>query len=650
MPASTTTDSPPVFRGPLARALEALRGDDPLVLAPPGAALPTIRRDALDAATVAAFREEAEAELATPWPQPRAHDAARFHGDGDRVAWETPAFARQHRLTRAALLALATGEDRWLDETLDGAIMLCEQSSWCWPAHDDTRARHGAVLATVTDPYVDLGAGEVVGQLAWLDHVLGEVLEARFPGFRSRVRHEARTRIFAPFLARRDWHWIGLDGHVHNWNPWIHGNVLVGALQLLDAPDEADERLRIVDLVVEGLDRYVAVLPADGAIDEGYAYWWNGACRLLEALDVLAHATGHDPVPRIEAVRQVIAFPHRMHLGGEWFANAADGQARQSGPQPWHALHRAARRVGDRDAEAFAALHRDPAHPAVAASDGLGRVLRGAADPAWLGAADGADPLPERIWLPSTQMLVVRESGGDAAGLAVVAKGGHNGENHNHNDVGEVIVASDGVPVLVDAGRPTYEARTFGDERYELWPMRSGWHSVPFVHGREQPAGVERAAELVAVDDDGIELELAGAYDVTGLASWRRAIRLDRAEGGPGAGGPGAGGPGAGGAVVIADRWQLAEGGGPTEVRFVVAGEVVLSPGSARIRPLDGATPVVLVWDAAAPARVVDRALDDPMLAEVWGARLSRIDIDVSALAELTVVVRQDADAAGAGR
>ena len=35
-----------------------------------------------------------------------------------------------------------------------------------------------------------------------------------------------------------------------------------------------------------------AVLPEDGAIDEGYAYWWNGACRALEALDVLRHATG----------------------------------------------------------------------------------------------------------------------------------------------------------------------------------------------------------------------------------------------------------------------------------------------------------------------------------------------------------------------
>src|SRR5690606_3825060 len=110
--------------------------------------------------------------------------------------------------------------------------------SWCWPAHDDTAVRHASVLATVTDPFIDLGAGETVAQLAWLDHLLGGALDARYPGLRARIRHEARTRVFEPFLRRRDWHWLGLDSHVHNWNPWIHGNLLVAALRLLDDPAE----------------------------------------------------------------------------------------------------------------------------------------------------------------------------------------------------------------------------------------------------------------------------------------------------------------------------------------------------------------------------------------------------------------------------
>ena len=308
----------------------------------PSGGLPDVALENADPATIAAFRARAEAELETPWPQPRAHDAARFHLDGDRIWWEHPAFARQHRLTRVAVLAAATGEDRWIDETLDGAIMLSEQSSWCWPAHDDTRARHGSVLATVTDPYVDLGAGEAVGQLAWLDHIAGDVVEARYPAFRARLAHEARVRVLDPFVARRDWRWIDFGGRVNNWNPWIHGNVIAAALQFLDG----DERARVVSLAIEGMDLNVASLPEDGAIDEGYAYWWNGACRLVEALDLIAHATGLDATGQIAAVRETIAFPHRMHLGEKWFVNAADGQASPAGsaalarPAPRRAPHR----------------------------------------------------------------------------------------------------------------------------------------------------------------------------------------------------------------------------------------------------------------------------------------------------------------------
>ena len=113
------------------------------------------------------------------------------------------------------------------------------------------------MLATVTDPYVDLGAGEAVGQLAWLDHIAGDVVEARYPGFRARLAHEARVRVLDPFVARRDWRWIDFGGRVNNWNPWIHGNVIAAALQFLDG----DERARVVSLAIEGMDLYVASLP-----------------------------------------------------------------------------------------------------------------------------------------------------------------------------------------------------------------------------------------------------------------------------------------------------------------------------------------------------------------------------------------------------
>lgn len=649
----------PTFAGPLAATwagpLGAVGSVASLLVAPEASlpVPPATDRCAwteLDAPTLEALTARALADVGTPWPVPLARQYARYFRDGHRDTYEQAVFARQHRLSRAAVLAAVTLDPQWMDEVLDGVTLLCEQSTWCWPAHDDTPRLHGHVVPPVTDqpcaacgashrPFLDLGAGEVAGQLAWLDHLLGRQLDAGTPGLRERIRHEVDRRVLTPFELRRDWHWLGLDGDVHNWNPWIHGNVLVAALRLVD---DSARRAHLVDLVVEGIDRYVASLPADGAIDEGYSYWWNGACRALEALDILGHATeGRLDASRVTALRETVAFPHRMHLGGDWYLNLADGSARPSAHQPWHALHRAARRVGDDWARAHAAAHRrfGVGHE----EQGLGRLLRALTDDDWVRARPGASPLPRDVWFGSTQVLLARTREGSSDGLTLAVKGGHNGEHHNHNDVGSVMVALRGVPVLVDAGRPTYSAQTFGPDRYAIWTMQSSWHNVPEIRGTAQHVGHEfRARDVTAtVDDDGAQLaaDLAAAYPRDDILVWQRTARLDRAQGrvARDSARPA-------GRVTVTDRWELApvptmESG--STVRWLVAGDVTVAPGRAQIGALEGAGTVVLTWEPAVPCAITVRDLDDPMLSDVWTDHLTRLDLDVCALGPAgTLVVR----------
>ena len=629
------------FRGPLADAFSV--SDLAGVLVPSDRALPVpsaADRAAWAAiaaghATVDRILATSRAEHGTPWPQPLASDGARFHRDGDRSTWEDAAFARQRRLSRAVVVAAVTLDEAGIDDVADGVTLLCEQSSWCWPAHDDALDRHGSIVPVADDPYIDLGAGEVVGQLAWTDHVLGDALDERYPGLRARIRHEARHRVFDPFLNRRDWWWTGHERTPINWNAWIHANILVAALRLLDGPGDADLRARVVATAVEDLDRFVAVLPADGAIDEGYGYWWEGALRALEALELLAYATDDKAdayAADIAALRATVAYPHSMQLGDGWFVNVADGRAKPPAGLPWSALHRAARRFGDTDAEAFAASHRIPGTPVATEEQGLGRLLLAIADAESVGAAPAEPPLPRDVWLPSVELAVVRERAGSAGGLTLAAKGGHNGESHNHNDVGSFIVAIDGVPVIVDAGRPTYTAQTFGPHRYDIWTMQSAWHSVPEVRGIPQSPGAGFAARNVRRGDDGLSLDLAGAYDVAGLNAWRRCIRLER-------------GPVA--RVVVDDAWELDPwaGDGPepeTSVRMLLAGDVRLGTASAHVAPLEGARPVVVRWPAGVTARTTTRDLDDPLLTSVWGARLTRLDLIVTDRRGLSATVELD--------
>ena len=151
------------------------------------------------------------------------------------------------------------------------------------------------------------------------------------------------------------------------------------------------------------------------------------------------------------------------------------------------------------------------------------------------GATPAASPLPRDVWLPSTQVLLARPAAGTAAGLTLAVKGGHNGEHHNHNDVGSVVVAVDGVPVIVDAGRPTYTAQTFGPDRYDIWTMQSSWHNVPEIRGhragrRRRVRGPRRVGATSGTSDCALALDLAGAYPRADIRHWRREARLDRVD------------------------------------------------------------------------------------------------------------------------
>ena len=600
--------------------------------------IPPAGRAAWETLTVhglGALATQAAAERGTPWPQPLVSHYARYFRDGNRTAYEGLVAARQQRLTRAVVMALlpeagpegdpeqdGSRLNEWLDEVIDGVFLLCEQSSWSWAAHDDVFARSGGVVPDLSRPFLDLGAGEVAAQLAWIDHVLGERLDVRAPGLRRRIRDETSARAIQPFLDRLDWHWLGLNGDVHNWNPWIHSNLITVALFLVE---DAHVQARTVARCIEGLDRFLASIPDDGAIDEGFAYWWNGAGRALEGLALLEQATGGVLDGGLPVVRELVAFPHRMHVGGTWFLNVADGPARAAKSLPWEMLYGWARRLGDESAASHAAAMMTGT---VEAGAGLGRVLHflaGGPD----GPAEKAIPHPPLVplaYLPSVQIMAARETGGTEKGLYLAAKGGHNAEHHNHRDVGSVVIAVDGVPLLVDAGQPTYTAKTFSPDRYQIRAMQSAWHSVPAPFGLEQGTGKEFAAivlESPATENPRLTLAIGAAYGLN-PEDWIRSSSLNRGAG----------------TITISDRWELPASSrdaqakditSDVDITYLTAGTLQLQQGSATIRSagIPGAGEgrgALLRWDPGSADVLVDEwHLDDSLLSDIWGAKLNRL-------------------------
>jgi hypothetical protein len=230
--------------------------------------------------------------------------------------------------------------------------------------------------------------------------------------------------------------------------------------------------------------------------------------------------------------------------------------------------------------------------------------------------------------------LIARERAGSPDGLTLAVKGGHNGENHNHNDVGTVVIALRGIPVVVDAGRPTYTAQTFSVERYQIWTMRSDWHNVPLIRACAQREGRPFAArDVVAEITDGrtaLRLDLAAAYPRGDVRHWWRTAALDRSAA----------------RVTLNDAWELDDNGdpAPSTLHLLLAGDVRLVTDGAVIDALRGAGALGLVWDTSrAPATLQVRPLDDPWLTDVWGDHLTRLSIDLGTApaGSLTVTVQE---------
>lgn len=550
----------------------------------------------------------AEAERhAGPWPVLTANDYLRYRDAGDRQAFERPYFARRERLASVVLAAALTGEERWLADVLDGVWSLCEETSWCLPAHDRFALESGSGLPDPAQPYLDLFAAETASLLAFTHLLLGDRLD-------QRIRAEVTHRVLDPFRDRDDWWWFGRTGRVNNWNPWICSNVLAANLLLETDPVTRTATAR---RVADALGNFLAGYPADGGCDEGALYWWRAGGSLFDCLEAFHQASGGvldafgSPL-----VRNIARYPLVVHLADRWQVNFGDGSALIPADTPADLLHRFGRRVGDAEVMAYAvalgaATRSAPGDRAVTS---LARRLAGLFDTEWRAAAPVGFPYPAQSWLPDLQVFTARERAGNATGLFLAAKGGHNEESHNHNDVGSFVVALDGRPMLVDIGVGTYTARTFSADRYSIWTMSSSYHNLPDVNGIGQQAGVQHRASAVhaslADDHAELSLDLAAAYpEPAGVRRWQRTLRLDRvAE-----------------QVTIMDEWELRD---PAHVVLnLITPAAVRRCGAGRLDlTADGRT-LAVEYHHGFTVTVDEIALTDAKLTAVWGKALCRIRV-----------------------
>ncbi len=281
------------------------------------AALPATVREALAA--------RGEGALESEWSQLLATRYLDYARDGNRSRFQGLAFSRRGKLAGLVIAEGIENQGRYLDEIANGIWLICEESSWCVPAHIGGQ-RAGTDLPDPTEPIVDLFAAETSALLAWTDYLLGHKLAAVSPLVRPRLRREIQQRILTPCLERDDYWWMGfVPRRVNNWNPWINSNWLTSALLVEGDPER---RLAAVAKSMRSIDRFVGPYPRDGGCDEGPGYWGRAGASLLDCLELLPSASeGQIDLYDEPLVQEIGRFILRVQIDGSYFVNFADAAA-----------------------------------------------------------------------------------------------------------------------------------------------------------------------------------------------------------------------------------------------------------------------------------------------------------------------------------
>ncbi len=434
---------------------------------------------------------------------------AEYKKTGNRVNYEQLMFEKRRQLAALVMAEMAESRRRFLPDIINGLQSTLEETWWGLPAHYKTE------LPRPEDQTVDLFNTETASLVAYTRYVLADELEKYSPLLPQRIDQEIARRILQP--AVKTHYWWKTAGM--NWNPWICSNWL--ACVLFCEHDEA-RRTEAVRQISQACEAFIQAYPADGGCDEGPHYWDRAAASLFETLYLLQDSSFTSKIKAMES------YIYKVYIGDGYAVNFADAHGNKALlnvniAYPFGLI------TGDKTMREYAAYigqQGDILHHAAQFYNNSGNWPSLARELIFLKHIRSylkerpCEPRLQHVWLPDLQVMTAREP-------FVAFKGGHNGESHNHNDVGSFIVYADDKPLLIDPGVGEYTAKTFSKQRYEIWTMQSDYHNLPRINGQSQCEGKQYAARVVKYQPGQLTLDLKEAYPHEAqIRWWKRTVKV----------------------------------------------------------------------------------------------------------------------------
>ncbi len=464
----------------------------------------------------------AEAEHLRNGRMPRITEEvfAIFENTGNRLTYEDVYFLRRKYLAVFGLKAVLDGEKEDLEKLEEVLADVCAEECWALPAHVNRKADPDWRIC------VDLFAAETAQTLSEITFLLKGRLSDRIM---EKVRDEVMRRVLIPFY-RSEAPCGGWEYNESNWCAVCGGGVGSAAIYLLQEEPEMLEG--ILGRICYSLEHYyLKGFAGDGTCLEGLGYFTYGMTYFAGFAEQLYRFSGGKrDLFRIQGLDRIAAFQAKCYFKSGRTVSFADGSmddtfrpgltcflAMKYPEAGIPAMERAAG-LNDDTCYRWMALYRNLTWTQLYLDKLAGEEIPQAE----------REELKGQIVLPDAQWTICQSKNGAGMG----AKGGHNDEPHNHNDIGSFFYLDGKDFLLADLGCGEYTKDYFSEKRYSCLCCRSLGHNVPLIDGKEQLPGREYSCDLFKADGRGrTVISFGKAYGNPRLESLTRTLEWNPEDG-----------------------------------------------------------------------------------------------------------------------
>lgn len=437
---------------------------------------------------------------------------------GKREAGDRMIESRGEYLFHLVFAECIENKGKYVPEIEAAIVSLCKQTPWTLSAHDKDLKTY-----TGEEMYVDLVVATFSFSLAESLVMLDDKIS---PQIRQLAIDAIEKRLFSPirkcFETGNLFNWFT---YTNNWNSVCLAGMVGAANAIVEDSRERAYYIAIAEQYhTYGIDGF----EDDGYCSEGVGYYSYGFRSLITLRELVCRSTqgkidffAH---PKLNLIAQ---YANKIHIMNNVYPLYSD--ARPDARVDAFIRNYCERAMGDRSVSEkiiFPSFNNFSLNLVAAFPHQAWHLSQQTAN------LKQTDVL--RSFFPLSGIYVGRPLSSGKANLAVSAKGGNNGENHNHNDVGSYVVVLGNETLSGDQGCAiTYTRDWFSDRAYDLYKSKGSYgHPVPLINGKGQRTGKDAGAisvkQLFTKEKDVYEINFISAYDIPGLKKVNRIFEYNR--------------------------------------------------------------------------------------------------------------------------